>query len=578
MSIQRLPLALAAALVLLPAFAVAAPVRLELTGAEGAAAENIRAYLDTEAELDTALEARAYLRRSREQARRALEALGYYQAELDVSIERGDEAWALRVEVDPGERVTVRRVEVSITGEAAEDEAFRALRERLPLEAGAPLDQGAYERSKAALRNLGLSRGYFDQRFTESRIAVNPGAGWAEIRLTFDSGPRYRLGEVRFSETPFGDDLLRRLVPFDRGDPYEASAIAELNRRLLDSGYFDNVVVNTRRDQVEDGAVPVTADLSARPRTTVTTGAGFSTDEGPRLRLGHTLHYLNDRGHSLVSELRVSPVRQNASTRYQIPLRDPLNDRLEVRAGWQREDIEDTRSTRFTAGVSRRQQFRSGWTRTQSVRWLNESFDQGEDEGSTTLLLPGIAFARTRSRGGVDPYWGDRQDYAIEAGLRALLSDVDLARITASNTWLRSLGEDNRHRFQLRADLGGIVTSDFSEVPSSLRFFAGGDQSVRGFDFQSLSPEDDDGDLLGGRYLATGSLEYSVRILEKWRLATFTDAGNAFDDPGNFDPKVGSGFGVRWTSPVGPLRLDLAWGVSEEDVPFRVHISVGPPF
>lgn len=576
MRIQRLPLAVLVALVLLPALAAAAPVRLELTGVDGAAAENIRAYLDTGADLDTTLAARTFVGRSREQARRALEALGHYRAELDVSIERGEEAWVLRIDVAPGERVTVRRVDVRITGEAAADEAFRELRERLPLAEDAPLDHGAYERSKGALRNLALGRGYFDYRFTDARIAVNPGAGWAEITLVFDSGPRYRLGEVRFSESPFREQLLRRFVPFDAGDPYDAGAVAELNRRLLDSGYFENVVVSTRREEAEDLTIPVTAELTARPKTTVGTGLGFSTDEGPRFRLTGTRHYINDRGHSLINELRVSPVRQNVSSRYQIPLRDPLNDRLELRVGWQNEDLEDTRSERYTAGVSRRQQFRSGWTRTQSLRWLDERFEQGADEGRTTLLLPGIAFARTRSRGGLDPYWGDRQDYGIEAGWSGLLSDVDLARVTASNTWLRSLGE--RHRFQLRADLGAIATSDFSQVPSSLRFFAGGDQSVRGFAYQSLSPEDDAGDLLGGRYLATGSVEYSLGVTGNWRVAVFTDAGNAFDDPDGFDPKVGSGFGVRWLSPVGPLRLDLAWGVSEDDVPFRLHISVGPPF
>lgn len=560
----------------LAAPAAADPVRLELSGVEGDVAQNVRAYVDTDADLDTPLAARTFRSRSREQVRQALEALGYYRPDVALDIARGEEAWVLRVDIEPGERVRLREVSVRIAGEAAEDEAFAELREQLPLAKGEPLDHGAYERSKSALRNLALSRGYFDYRFTESRIAVNPGAGWAEIRLTLDSGRRYRLGEVSFSESPFRDSLLRRFVPFDAGDPYDAGAIADLNRRLRDSGYFEDVVVNTRREAAEDLRIPVRAELRAREDTTVSTGVGFSTDEGPRLRLSATRHYINDRGHSLVNELRLSPVRQNVSSRYRIPLRDPLNDRLELRVGWQNEDLEDTRSERYTAGVSRRQQFRSGWTRTQSLRWLDERFEQGVDEGRATLLLPGISFARTRSRGGLDPYWGDRQDYGVEVGWSGLLSDVDIARVTASNTWLRTLGED--HRLQLRLELGGIATNDFSQVPSSLRFFAGGDQSVRGFAYQSLSPEDDDGELLGGRYLATGSVEYSFGVLPNWRLAAFTDAGNAFDRPDEAEAKVGSGVGVRWLSPVGPVRFDLAWGVSEDDVPFRVHISVGPPF
>ena len=556
--------------------AAAAEVRLSLAGVEGEAAANIRATIDPAVELDSELAADLYRERVRRDVTEALEALGYYQARSHIRLRPVQGHWALAVEVDPGPRLTLRTVDVRITGAGRDDAAFRTLIGRLPLRAGEPLNQADYARSKRALRNLALQRGYFDARFTTARLAVNVANGWADATLVLATGRRYALGEVSFSATPFRRSFLERLVPFEPGTPYSADAVADLNSRLLESGYFSDALVETRRDEAVEARIPVRADVLTRERNTVTTGVGYSTDEGPRARLGFERHYINNRGHRLNSELRVSTVRQSVDARYEIPLADPLNDYLALATGWQKADIEDSRSERYTVALSRRQGFTSGWVRTQSLRWLDERFSAGLDAGTSRLLMPGIAFTRTRSRGGIDPYRGDRQTYSVAVSARDLLSDLDIARLRLGNTWLRSLGE--RNRFQLRADLGAIATNDFAQTPTSLRFFAGGDQSVRGFAYNSLGPRDASGEVIGGRYLATGSLEYSYKVVGNWRLATFVDAGNAYARIDDVDPAVGTGFGVRWSSPVGPLRLDLAWGVSREDIPFRLHISVGPPF
>ena len=132
------------------------------------------------------------------------------------------------------------------------------------------------------------------------------------------------------------------------------------------------------------------------------------------------------------------------------------------------------------------------------------------------------------------------------------------------------------HRLLGRLQAGGIATNDFAAIPPSLRFFAGGDQSVRGYDYQSLSPRDSAGKRVGGRYLLVGSVEYQYPLAERWRLATFVDQGNAFDHLN--DPlQTGVGIGLRWVSPVGPLRLDLAHALDDEQGSnFRIHFSMGP--
>lgn len=551
-------------------------VELRLSGAEGALAENIRASIDTEVSLESELAGRFYRDRTAEQVEAAAQALGYYELSAAVAIVRKDGDWQLSVDVVPGPRVVIRDVTVRVTGEGADDRELLAIRERLPLRPDRPLNHADYERSKRALSNEALQRGYFDYRFETAELAVNAEAGWADATLVMDSGRRYALGAVSFTPSPFRRSFLERLIPFQPGDPYAAGKVAAFNQRLLESGYFEDAVVETRREAADDGRIPVHADVTTGERNTVTTGLGYSTDEGPRLRLGYERHYVNNRGHRLTSELRLGSARQGVNARYDIPLADPVNDQLSLTTAWQNEDIEDSRSERYSLRLSRRQTFSSGWTRTQSLRWLEERFTAGLDSGRSRLVMPGISFSRTRSRGGVDPDWGDRQRYSLEVATRELLSDVDIARLRLSNSWLRSVGD--AHRFQLSAELGGVASNDFNATPTSLRFFAGGDQSVRGFAYRSLGPEDDDGEVIGGRYLTTASAEYSYAVTGQWRLAGFVDAGNAYRDPASIDPEVGTGFGVRWSSPVGPLRLDFAWGVSREDVPFRVHFSIGPPF
>jgi translocation and assembly module TamA len=138
------------------------------------------------------------------------------------------------------------------------------------------------------------------------------------------------------------------------------------------------------------------------------------------------------------------------------------------------------------------------------------------------------------------------------------------------------LGDNADHQFVGRGDLGYIVTDDFDGVPYNLRYFAGGDQSVRGYDYESLSPEED-GLLLGGQVLAVGSLEYNYQFRDGWRAAVFADAGNAYDENFSNETKYGVGVGVRWASPVGPIRVDVAAGVSEDSVPIRLHFFIGPP-
>jgi len=568
----------ALALLLGVLLAVAAPARAEVevavTGVEGELAEQVRSYVGTPSSAEPAAVA-AFRRRAPERAQRGLQAVGYYQAQIDVRRERlDDERLRLTVAVAPGEPVTIDELDVLITGEASSDPAFLGIEQRLPIAEGQVLHHGVYTSAWRTIQDLALDRGYFDGTFVTRQVVVAPEAGRAEVTLHYHSGPRYHFGEVRFPDSPLADAFLQRLVPFEPGDPYSAREVAAFNQDLLDSGYFEDVQVRPDRAQAEGSVVPVAVDLTARARHEVTTGVGFATDLGPRVRLGWKRPWVNRWGHSLAIDAEIAQKQQNVVGTYKVPLRDPLRTSLQYRFGLQAQDVADIETEQATASVQHRHRFGNGWQQVLSLRAERERYWIDGVRRTTWLYLPSVTWSRGQSRGGLDPSWGNRQELTLEAADPALGSDIELRRIHAATRWVRTLG--GRHRFTARAEVGALETDAFDDLPPSLRFYAGGDQSVRGYAYQSLGPEVD-GTVIGGRYLAVASVTYGYQLTPDWRPAVFVDRGNAYQelDELSAKAKTGAGVGIRWSSPVGPVRLDLASTVGEADESWRIHFSLG---
>ncbi|CEA05189.1 OMP85 family outer membrane protein [Pseudomonas saudimassiliensis] len=510
-------------------------------------------------------------RSSREQAISALQALGYYHPQVRPRVIGDDTDPVLLLEVTLGEPVLLDDVvlEVSGAGQGTEYFSFPPSRHMMP---GAQLHHGHYEDTKSLLQNQALQYGYFSAEFLENRLLIDVEENLADVVLRYDTGERYRLGEVSFSETPFDLDLLQRMVPFRNGVPYEADLLAEFNRELLASGYFEAVQVTAPADLAVDGEIPVQADLKARKPHSLGFGGGFSTDVGPRVKADWTQHWLNSRGHSRGAELELAAPRQKITSWYQIPLTPPQSSHLRFFSGWQREDIDDVESQSMVLGGLLQRRLNNGWNRSIGLRLEQERYSLGDDSGRSTLLIPSLGFQRTVSDNSMDPSRGHSLMMDLQGAKAGVLSDIDFVRLNLAAKGLYTLWDN--HRFLARAQLGGIASDGFASVPPSLRFFAGGDQSVRGYDYRTLAPTDETGERIGGRYLLATSAEYQYEFKPKWRAAVFVDHGNAvdtWDDP----MKTSTGVGIRWVSPVGPIRLDLARSVSDPDEGFRIHFSMG---
>ncbi|WP_313084850.1 autotransporter assembly complex family protein [Pseudomonas sp.] len=514
-----------------------------------------------------------YSRVVRQQAEKAAQALGYYHADIETKVSGGDKP-TLLLRIEPGEPVRLDTIMLRVDGPAGAQSSFRIPRNRL--KRGDVLNHGEYEAVKQRILNQASRYGYFDGRFTQQRLAIDPSTNTADVELVFDSGPRYALGDVRFEgDAPFDPDLLARMVPFEAGAPYDSELVADLNQAMQSSGYFDGVRVDANPANADGKRIPVAVQLTTREPRTLGLGLGYSTDVGPRLRFDFTRHWVNPQGHSYGIESELSAPRQNVGLFYDVPLDPPLTDKLRYAAGYQYEELgdRDSLSRLLTVGPEWHRKLPSGWQRIWSLKWRHEQYELGDDAGTSTLLMPGIAYSYLRSDNRLDPNRGYRLRFELSAAKEGLLSDADLVHATATVKGLTTLA--GRHRFLGRVEVGANWTNAYTNVPPSLRYFAGGDQSVRGYDYQSLSPTNSDGDKIGGRYQLAASAEYQYSLTEQWRLATFVDQGNAFNTLELPSLKSSVGVGVRWVSPVGPIRIDLAHPLDDEGG-VRLHFSMGP--
>ncbi|MDR9826864.1 autotransporter assembly complex family protein [Vibrio sp. FNV 38] len=544
---------------------------LSIKGLKGEELSNLEVYLSSinDDEYSTDLRFRARLESVIEES---LNALGYYNPKINFVA--SDDGNKLEVTIAQGPPVLITELDIQLVGEAKQDEDFQNTIRNSSLKEGEKLNHGQYDGLKSSLRNLALQKGYFDGDYTISRLEIAPSKNEAFVRLHFDSGIRYHFGQTTLRGNHIDDPRVRSLQPYEEGEPYRASQVGEFNQNLSNTDWFSSVFVEPDLSYLGKGRdLPMKVSLAPQSKNQIETGLGYSTDVGVRGSFKWKKPWVNSRGHSFDSSLSLSVPEQTITAGYNIPLQDVLHDYYRLQLGTKILDNRDTESVETNLAVERHWLLESGWHRTAYVRYLYERFSQGLQDDTSQFLLPGVTYTRTRSRGGAMPMWGDKQSITIEYGDPAVLSETRVIRVLAGTTWIRSAGKNHRGLFRL--DGGANFPDDFESLPPSLRFFAGGDNSIRGYGYESVSPLDDSGALTGAKYIATSTLEYQYRVTGNWWGAIFYDIGDAFNDTPEW--RDGAGVGVRWSSPVGPIRFDVAWPLDEQSSDdFRIHFSLGP--
>ena len=510
-----------------------------------------------------------------QQIRQALQPYGYYHAEVTKDLQRAEQQGDYRAhfKVTLGEPVIVNRVTLDVGAQAFAVPIVRgAVQAFHPIE-GEQLQHGLYEGSKATIVTALQTSGFFDAKLTRHRVEVTQATNRADIDLAWDSGQRYRFGPVKFSDAQFSEDFLQRYVPWRAGDVYSTEQLLTLQQRLVDADYFATVSVQPDLEQAANGVVPIEALLIPAKRTIYSAGVYVSTDAGPGVRFGADRRWINDRGHKLGGKVEYSQRLQEYSLNYRIPKPGLRNRDYAFAAGYRDEETDTSTSRTARLAASEVLDNWHGYTRTLGLQYLNGDFEIADEQRASSLLYGEALLTRKRVDNVMFPERGTSVTYGLRFAPEGALSDTSFAQIRAEARWIRPAWQNSR--LILRAAAGAMVVKDFDALPPELRFFAGGDRSVRGFDYQQIGETNETGGVIGGKYLTVASAEFEQYFLPKWGAAVFVDGGDAYSS--EFSANIGAGIGVRWRSPVGIVRVDVAMPVvTDLERSIRVHVNIGP--
>lgn len=507
-----------------------------------------------------------------------LEPLGYYQPVISTRSERQQDKVQIIIDVKLGEQVRVRDSSIRVEGAAGKDRFIGFWLEGFEPAKGDVFNHGLYETNKASITQALLDRGYFDQSNPVHLVQVTRASNSAAIDLVWDSGPRYRYGAVHFEGHDFEPGLLDQLVNFEPGKPYSQPQINRLQESLGKLNYFSSIHIVPDLDKKADGVVPILVNLTQGKRSSYNATGRYGTETGLGVEFGLERRWVNGRGHKMNYDIAWAQNEQSLAAIYRIPAFAWLD-------GWYgfglqaRNELYLNSPSRYVEAFANRSGEWRRWSLLASINVRRERFDEfipNNDEQAIPIeLYTSTAYAEfnavTRSNNEVNyPVEGSAWYYQARAGYEYEESQAPFVQAYVKNK--RVYGLNTKSRILLRSELGAIYSTDYSFFPPSLRFYAGGDQSIRGYSFKEIGDYTENLNL-GGRYLATTSVEYEYRILPEWAIAGFVDAGDAFDVDPNVN--IGAGFGARWRSPIGPVRFDVAYGFNGPEPGYALHFTIG---
>ncbi|PTP39460.1 hypothetical protein CWO07_01855 [Vibrio splendidus] len=562
------PLVLATSFFLFTQYSSSA-AEFEVKGVNKTLTENVELYLEPLADVPASQLSKTKLSK---RIQDALNPYGYYHPQIDIDLNDSDK---VIINVDSGPVMRIAESIVKITGAASLDAEFINILNQSKLGSGLTLSHQEYDQTKRAIFSLAKRKGYFDGRFIESKIEVIPSENIANIHLYFASGPRYKFGSISIPDDGVETTRIEKIPTFKKGDDFDTIKLGELQSDLSDTLWFRSVVVHSEFNHL-DNSLEVPIEIIAEPssRDIVQVGGGYSTDLGFRTSLNWLKPWYNRRGHSFETQTYLSEQEQSLQLGYKIPTEKVTTDYFGIQFESKRIDHRDTKSFSNDLKFERYWQLDSDWQSTIYVKYLHEQYRQASEEEQSQLFLPGISFSQV-DRKNDQLELNHRHIYSIEYSDPSLFSDSRLLRLEGNSVVSWDISDEQKLHF--RSNVGINIAKSLSDVPSSLRYFAGGDGNLRGYGYESISPRDENGELTGARYMLTAGIEYQHQVYRSIWLGAFLDAGDAFDQQADW--KRGTGVSLIWNSQLMPVKLDFAYGLdAPEGDEFRIHFSLGTQF
>ncbi|MCW8925695.1 MAG: BamA/TamA family outer membrane protein [Xanthomonadales bacterium] len=635
MHLNRLLRLLIATLVLVPGSPVCADeIEYEISGIDepmlGNVISHVSAYrVGSSARLNQRLQNKL-LADAKNAARNAMRPYGYFNPVISVSIRAKEEGkWLLSIGIEAGPPVIVTEIQLAVTGPGGTLEPIKEWSREFPLEEGEVLNQTTWDAAKLEASELLEAAGYLQAKFTRHSISVDPMANTARLALVLDTGPQAVMGKVTFNQDILNEGVLAGFQRFQMGDAYNSLLLENFRLDLWRSGYFEDVEVVERRDlAINPARVDLDVNFVPRAKNTYQSTLGFGTDTLVRGQFLWSRHLLSSRG----DNLNIGFGWQQKDNEFAVQTNYRLPRETNPRQFWiasaglmsEKQQLEVSQSgdleRRFDVarGTVSGFSWKMGKTRARNmqgryeqlfetvfIEYLNETRDLSLTQNAGTALMdpqdPGWfagLLKNTSNSAAVGMEWdwpdihgsgfytaGHHEKAWVFTSNSAWGSDTEFSQVYLSSRWNFLAGE--RWKFLLRAEAGysnartstvNIPVDDVelavstTELPSQYRFKAGGGRSVRGYAFELL-----DSNGLGSNNILSASTEVEYRFLEDWSAAAFVDIGNAFNDWGSPSLKMGTGFGLRWYSKIGALRLDIAQGLDLKGDPWRIHLTIGTP-
>ncbi len=529
---------------------------------------------------------------AKEDSRSLLATAGYFTPDIEAQLEisPNGQRRTVKLSVKPGEPTVVGEVRLQFVGAVAQDPAARLQREKIQndwsLRSGMRFTQDRWDDAKLqAVQQLSRER-FPTAAITTSLADIDPLTRDATLQVTLDSGPAYRFGTPKITGLErYDTDLVTRLMRLTVGASYDQADLVAAQQRLVSSGYFDSAYVSL--DTTGDPAnAPVVVQLREGKLKKIVLGVGISTDSGPRISVEHTNHKLPWLGWRAQSKLSLDDKTRSIGTELTAPP-DADNWRWITSAQVQRQksDGGDVSSQRWRGG---RRQDSEPMDRSYYLEYDRADTLSSTDAPSVVAQSLSANYAMTLRRFDSMPFPSRGWGLGLEVGGGATLGAKQdpFTRVLARGRYYRPLASADAgaaaqlraSRLVLRAEGGVVAAKDGVSLPSTQLFMTGGDTTVRGYSYRELGAVGANGLAVPGRYMVNGGVEWQRPLvfggqISAWESAVFVDAGAVADDPGRLKVKTGVGAGIRWKSPIGPLQIDLAYGVDTQRL--RLHMNVG---
>ncbi len=609
----------------------AAPAKVEIAikGIEGELLDNVRASLSLQQQQNNARLTSSAIEKLHLQAeqeiKKALQPFGYYRptitAQLTAKDNEGKE-WLADYQIDKGDAILIKKLDIQLLDDGFHDTAFKTIVNQFPLKEGDVLRHMNYEQGKAALFNYAIDHGYLDANYQRSEIQVDMVSYTATIILILDTAKRYRFGKVTFEQDTFNDNLLRTYLPFSEGEFYSTEKFVKFRNNLTDSGFFEKIEIEKQSSTNENQKdVPLKVTLQEIKRNRYQIRLGYGTDSQIRTKLDWERRYVNSLGHRFETSLYGVQKRREIQGKFEyfIPQGNPKEDYWGLGVNHHSYDMDyqalnlsaggESRVSNTTFKASKYQYryiFGLSLKEELSLQYLLESYnlidtlfgnvDQSYRQEiidalgyatdsltpSYSMLIPRASWIYLEADDLLHTKNGQSLELTLQGSLDGFLSNVSFFQAAIKGRFIRGVF-DNSGRVIVRGDFAytsatshDIYGQVIHQLPEALQFRTGGDRSVRGYGFEELKSKDS---IFYGKHLLVGSLEYEHLVATNWGIAAFYDIGNAFNSFSNLDLKDSVGIGIRWYSPVGPVRLDVAHALADDATDsFRIHLNIGPDF